>query len=253
MTAKIRQIPRQFSQTHSLNFDNVLVSGCSFTYNNHETVSVTWPYYLRDFAGINEVYDCSQISAGSNHIFNSVVNEIESNQNINPDNTLVLIMWSGLTRTDCIATQDITAPWHNVSNYCFDSKFATLGLLPNTKSNSVVATLSNNYRLVVDPDAQIYESMLKILALEQYLKSKKFQFVFMSWMDPVPELNRLQNPLTKKISDLLATVPYLWEYAVDNKLVGYSHPSPDGHLMWTRHCLLPWLHNQKILNLISDC
>lgn len=246
MTAKVRSVNRQFAQTHSTKFKNILVSGCSFTYNNHESAPVTWPYYLRDFAGIEEVYDCSQMSSGSNHIFNSIVNEIETNTNINPKETLVLIMWSGLTRTDFIAGQDITTPWHNVSNYHFDSKFATLTVIPDAKNKTPVAELSKQYRVLIDPNAQIYESLLKIIALQQFLESKNFQYVFMSWMDPAPELKRVASLLTDKVYQLLDTVPWLWEYSVEHNLIGVNHPSPDGHLSWTKKCLIPWLTQQGL-------
>jgi hypothetical protein len=109
MTAKTRKLAKQFTTTYSTEFKNLLVSGCSYTFNNSENHICSWPYYLRDLAGFNEVYDCSQSGAGSNHIFNSIINEIETNININIQDTLVIIMWSGLTRTDVIAEQDITA------------------------------------------------------------------------------------------------------------------------------------------------
>jgi hypothetical protein len=249
MVAKIRNIAKQFQSTHQTRFKNLLVSGCSYTWNNSEQHVCSWPYYLRDISGFDQVIDCSQSGAGSNHIFNSVVNEIETNPDINKHNTLVVVMWSGLTRTDVIAAQDITKPWHNMSNYNFDQKFATLSIFNHVVKNDPLSVLCQQYKRIIDTDAQIYESILKILALDCYLKEKGFYFVFTSWMDPSPELDRIDSPMTSKVFGLLSSlIPYLNEYAEqNNQKESCGHPTPDGYLSWTRQCLVPYLRSQNIM------
>jgi hypothetical protein len=246
MTALVRSIPRSFIATHQTKFKNLLVSGCSFTFNNSSNIACSWPYYLRDIAGFNEVYDCSQSGAGSNHIFNSIVNEIETNNNITADNTLVICMWSGLSRTDTIATKDITKPWHHMSNYDFDDRFSTLSILYHPQGNSPVANLSKQYKKIVDGEAQIYESCLKIIALDAYLKYNGFNTVFTSWKDPNPDLHLIGN-----IKDLawnkFDKIQFLGEYAVENKLLEpCGHPTPDGYLFWTREHLIPFLTKKQL-------
>jgi len=250
MSAKIRNIDKQFGSTHQTRFSNLLVSGCSFTWNNSEQHVCSWPYYLRDISGFDQVIDCSQSGAGTNHIFNSVVNELETNSNLNKDNTLVVIMWSGLSRTDVVATQDITRPWHHMSNYNFDQRFATLTIWNNATGREPLSVLCQQYKRLIDTDAQIYESLLKILALECYLKQKAFDFVFTSWMDPTPELDRIDSPLTSRVGDLLsALTPYLNEYAEQTQQKeSDGHPTPDGYLSWTRQCLIPYLESQSLIH-----
>jgi hypothetical protein len=248
MTAKQRNLDRNFDQMCETRFKNLLISGCSYTWNNSEQYVCSWPYYLRDICGFEQVFDCSQSGAGSNHIFNSVINEIETNENIKQDNTLVVVMWSGLTRTDVIASQDITAPWHFMSNYNFNNKFATLSIFNDAQGENLLSTLCQQYKRLVDTDAQIYESMLKIIALESYLKQKQFDFVFTSWMNPRLELDRVKCNLSSQVSSLLNNIPYLDEYAIQkNQKEPDGHPTPDGYLGWTREHLIPYLDSKKYI------
>jgi hypothetical protein len=241
MIAKVRKISKQFSQTHTSLHKKLLVSGCSFTYNNSESFLCSWPYYLKELAGFAQVYDCSQSGAGSNHIFNSVINEIETNSEINCDDTLIVVMWSGLSRTDVIATNDITRSWHQMSNYDFDQKFSTFSIFNQVVGDrSIPADLCTRYKKLISTDAQIYESCLKIIALEAYLRQKGFSFVFTSWQDPTQELNLVS--IGSMIKPRLESLDYLGEFSMARNLIEEDgHPTPDGYLCWTREKLLPYL------------
>ena len=247
MAAKQRTLARQFEQTHTTRYKKLLVNGCSFTCNNSDHDICSWPYYLRDLVGFEEVVDCSQIGAGTSHIFNSTVNEIESDSTLTPDDTLVIIMWTGLTRTDVVATQDITKPLHPISNYNFDDKFSTLSLLQGS-GDRALQNLWQQHNQLVDTDATIYEGLLKIIALEAYLKHKGFRFLFLSWKDPSTQLDRIQSPLVACVYSFLDPVRYLDEYSLTNQQreSNSGHPSPDGYLGWTRSCLIPYLVDSTI-------
>lgn len=244
MTAKIRKLANQFTTTYTTQFKNLLVSGCSFTYNNSDSIICTWPYYLRDLAGFEQVYDCSQGGAGNNHVFNSIINEIETNPNINTQDTLVIIMWSGLTRTDVIAKQDVTKPEHHMSNYCFDDQYATLSIFNHIDKSTPFDQLCRQYKKLVSADAQVYESVIKIIALKAYLDQKGFRSIITSWKDPQLELKHTTiNPsiINSAISTVNA-VTYLDSYAISKKFrEADGHPTPYGHLGWTRNHLLPYL------------
>jgi hypothetical protein len=250
MIAKIRNLPLQFAQTHQTKYKNILVSGCSFTWNNSDSHICSWPYYLRDLAGFDQVYDCSQSGGGTNHIFNSIVNEIETNSAVDPESTLIIVMWSGLTRTDVVAHKDIVIKNHTMETYHFDKNFATLSLFNKSKGVDPIDKMFLEYKRFVNPDAQIYESLIKIIALKSYLQNKKFNFLFTSWMNPTVELDRINSPLAQSVMDSISHVPYLYEYAIKNKQIEPNgHPTPDAYLGWTRECLLPCLLDLKICNL----
>lgn len=247
MTAQLRKLARQFTTTHNTQFKNLLVSGCSLTYNNSDKYICSWPYYLRDLAGFDEVYDCSQSGAGSNHIFNSIINEIETNPDINANNTLVVIMWTGLTRTDVIAEQEITSPWHFMSNYHFDDRYATLSLFNGVDGMSSLAQLCRRYKKLVSSDAQVYESLIKIIALKAYLDQKGFKLFMVSWQDLMPDFKNatIKQSIIESALSTLNNIPYLYWYAESKKQIepNDGHPTPNGYLGWTREHLLPGLES----------
>ena len=250
--AKIRTLPRVFAQTHRTNIKNLLVSGCSMVWNNSEHDVCSWPYYLRDLAGFEEVYDCSQSGAGTNHIFNSVINDIETGK-VDVSSTLILIMWSQLSRSDVVAEKVVTQLWHHMSNYHFSDRFATLSLFNNVTGNEILDDLCRDYKKIVSLESQIYESALKILALHHYLCSKNAKFFFLCWQNPGPELGLISSDtLAQKVKNLIEPVKFLEPFARDNNMLEpCGHPSPDGYLTWTKQYLMPFLKSHGILNDIN--
>ena len=231
-------LKRIFKPLYQTPYKNLLASGCSMTFNNSQEHMCSWPYYLRDLGGFETVYNVAQSGAGTSHIFNSIVNEVENNPQVNPEHTQIIVMWSGLTRTDTITTKDITAPWHHMSNYHFNERFATLSLWNRPTGDTLIDELCRNYKLLVDVDATIYESMLKIIALKGYLENKGFNSVFTNMMDPAEELKRINKTINE-----LDDIPYLLEFATEQKMLESNdgHPTPDGYLRWTKEHLIPYL------------
>ena len=246
--AHTRQLKKQFTSTHTTKFENLLVSGCSYTYNNSDTRLVTWPYYLRDIAGFNKVYDASQSGAGSNHVFNSIINEIETDPDINADNTLVIIMWSGLLRTDVIAETYITKPHHTMSNYEFNDKFSTLSISVDD-GDTLVEQLCHQYKKLVSSDAQILESSFKIIALQAYLEKRGFKYIMLNWMDQTQELDTLNTSIKESVLSIFDPVRTLDEYtqATQQRIPNDGHPTPDAHLSWTLEYLIPYLESKNLI------
>jgi len=250
MIAHTRNISRIFSQTYKSDFKNLLVSGCSYVWNNSEEHACTWPYYLRDLSGFDKVLDCSQSGAGSNHIFNSIVYETETNHDVNPKSTLIIVMWSGLSRHDIIATRAVTSKWHQMSNYNFDEQYSTFSIFANSKGNDSISALCRDYWKIVDFKSQILESAIKILTLKYFLKSKGFNSVFLSWKPIIEDLSLIEpSPMIEKVIECIDSVVDLDTYAETTKqrIPNDGHPTPDAHLQWTKEHLLPYLSSQKIL------
>ena len=252
-----RNISRHLPATHLSRFKNVLVSGCSFTFNPDNNEQQTWPYYLRDLCGFEEVYDTSQSGAGTNHIFNSIINEIELNENINSESTLVVIMWSSLQRTDVIATTDMTKDYHWASNYNFDNTFSTLSIFdqPNeSRRGKLQEDLCKIYKRVVSPTAQIYESILKILALRSYLIEQNFSYVFTNFYYPNWEFDLIHTPLTKKVKQYFDIEDELtlgnFMRTTNQIIPNDSHPTPECHCQWTQEILIPCLLEKNFVSKI---
>jgi hypothetical protein len=282
MVAKIRPNIKTWNSsyipTKITQFPNLLVSGCSFTWNGSDNQVVSWPYYLKFLVDFQQVFDCSQSGSGSNHIFNSVVNEIETNSKISSDNTLIIIKWSGLARVDTIAQTSLAAPWHPMSNYKFNENYSTLRIFRNMSGNSWDRMVSlckqwglsyksdsqtklqfkeltkfcKQHTMLIDFNAQIYESCLKIIALHHYLKSKGFNFIFLSWekfqnefIDADPSI----KPIADAAAQLIAPILTIGEFADQHniRIPNDSHPTTNGHLEWTKAHLIPLLESKNLI------
>jgi hypothetical protein len=261
MVAKIRAIAPQFLSTHTSRFKKLLVNGCSYTWNNSESTAVTWPYYLRDMAGFDQVYDCSQGGSGSSHIFHSTINEIETNQNISPEDTLIVINWSGLHRVDVISQKN-TDIWIDATNhaynfyldnrYCYFDNFITLPFFrPYQKSKTLLDDLVVQFYKIVSDDGQIIASATQILALFEYLKNKKYTTVFLYFETTLKkELAMIKNDfLSNAVISKIADVKSIGEYANEKllRIPGDGHPSPDAHLGWTKEHLIPYLESNNLI------
>ncbi len=251
MTAKTRPHVAPWNSEYKAElkspWSNLLVSGCSFTDNISMTETVTWPWYLKTLMDFDCVYDCSQSGSGNNHIFNSIVNECETNPAINGQSTLAVIMWSGWSRADAIGHKHVTQTLCPISNYEFSENYATLSLFRNSRDNKTEAEkLCVQYARVVEPEAQIYESCLKIIGLKNYLENKKIPHVFVSWKPIESEYDFIADPnipqMAQQIKSFLAPIPTLDEYAHSKHLqIADGHPSTEAHLRWSRNVLMPYL------------
>lgn len=239
MTATIRQnIKRAFTPILQTKFDNLIVSGCSYTYNNSNEHVVTWPYYLKDLANFNDVFDLSQQSGGTTHIFNSVINEVELGT-VKP-NDLLIVMWTELSRTDIMI--DVDSWFFNFSPYHFDSKYVSKRLnSSNFGTKGPYSDLCKHYHKLVPIGAQVYDSCLKINALDGYLKHKKINYVFLSAWDLFQGLENFSNQdLINATREKFPLVQSLDDFTENDREVD-GHPSVEAHLNWTKQILIPYL------------
>jgi hypothetical protein len=255
MTQRHCDIVRSMTPTRSCVFPKMLVSGCSFTHNFPNNRVVNWPYFLRDLADIKDVYDVSLPGGGCQHIFNSVINEVERNPDIDPRDTLILVMWSGLSRTDIIAETATVEPWvrrvfkrrDDITDgvYRFDDRFSSLSIFNRGTMDTdpdPMAHMQQRYKRVIDTDAQILQSMLNIVTLAGYLETKGFTWMFMSWKDPQPDLDIVPGALSRRVAELMKTVLPLGDYArSQDQFDSTQHPSRAAHLGWTENHLIPAL------------
>jgi len=242
-------INKQFDTVQQFGFKNLIVSGCSFTYNNHDSSAATWPYYLRDLGGFDQVLDCSLPGAGNHHIANSLQWALEV-ERPNPADSLVIVLWSGCDRDDYICPEENIKPYPFKFNYSRDVASGISGGLHATAGGNTEAGLSELAKTKT-LESRAVENYLYINGLWHYLKNSKYQFVFLNFLDgnlpsrtchfditkylPTPIKNQY-NLMFTKITDL-----YTWALKNDQLMSDDFHPSPDGHLDWTRKVLLPKL------------
>jgi hypothetical protein len=237
----------------NLGFKNLLVSGCSFTYNNSEEHVITWPYYLRDLAQFENVFDCSCPGAGNRHIQQSAILALENNPQLTADNTLVIIMWSGYDRDDLIVD-----PLSMIKNYpdrYYYSADASVGMSGGLLGESNLITGLDFVKKIKNLPARALDNYVNIVTLYHYLKEKGFKFVFTEFSTPgtLKDLNfeitdYLEENLRTKFTQIVRTLtPNLGDYALaTNQLSNDNyHLGTEAHLEWVRKILIPSLITTK--------
>ncbi len=248
---KTRLIPKQFATETDLGYKNLLVSGCSFTYNNSENSAVTWPYYVKDLAGIDQVYDCSLPGAGNYHISHSVIWALET-LNLNPTDTLVIVMWSGHNRDDTIASKDSTNGFPMTFSYTDSVVSGISGGNHSTGQGNVRSQSLKELNQIKSPQSRTVENYLYVSALYHYLLQKQYKFLFLDYLDrSIPNRGNdfeicdyLTDDLKSKYNEMIEySVENLYRFSIKHDLLDSDdfHPRPNGHLKWTREHLLPFL------------
>jgi hypothetical protein len=242
--------PRTFNVECALGYRNLIVSGCSFT-NNFNTQHVhTWPYYLRDLGGFEQVWDGSCAGAGNNHIARSVITCIELGD-FDPADTLVVVMWSGYDRDDFLVSSEVVSR-SQPDHYSYADN-VSLGMTGGLLGDSNLIVNIENVKKIKNLPSRALENYIIMKSLAGYLDACRVRYVFTEFstpgqmkdtnFDPVPHLaTKLQQPFVDLVRGL---TPNLGDWALpelkQNKESDGYHPDADQHLSWTRSVLLPYL------------
>jgi hypothetical protein len=250
MTFKTRPIKKQFGTEHDFGFKNLVVSGCSFTYNNSDQSAVAWPYYLRDLGGFEQVFDCSMPGAGNSHISNALIWGLEQEQ-LDPELTMVVVMWSGADRDDYVCPIENISPGYPFQFHYSDQVLSAItgGADPDSHGNTRRAF--KEFADTKNPYSRAIENYLDTVKTYQYLQSKKYRSIFLNFLDPkIPSRyvtfdtrQHLPKSLVKNLDIMIDPSTDLYAHAVRQDLLDddFFHPNPDGHLSWTRNILIPRL------------
>lgn len=248
---KIRDIQKTFDPISILGFKNLLVGGCSFTYNNSDHHACTWPYYLKDFGNFELVLDCSLPGAGNKHIHDSIIYSIEQ-YDIDPSDTLVVIMWAGNDRDDFVVDSSALNSYPFQFNYSDGVSAGLTGGAHKNNQGNTNAVLADAIKQVKSKKSRAVENYLCITGLYHYLTNCGFKFVFLEYRDfdlPATDINfdirkSLPSKLVKKLNQMLTTPSEnFYHYCLVNNLLEEDdyHPTPNGHRIWTKNILMPLL------------
>lgn len=193
--------------------------------------------------------DCSLPGAGNHHIANSLQWAIEVDKP-NPADSLVIVMWSGNDRDDYIS------PIENSRNYSFIFKYddniisgITGGASADSRGNTRKGLLDLANTKTVKSRA--IENYLYIVNLWNFLQNKGYKFLFLDYIDrSLPSRTvdfdikeYLPSDVGVNLTNMITNVMTPYNWAIKHNLLTEDdfHPSPDGHLDWTRTVLLPKL------------
>jgi hypothetical protein len=166
---------------------NFIANGCSFTeYINHpDGITKTWATYLAEELSVENHINLASSGAGNDYICNGTINYLESNS-LDPENTLVIIMWSGPNRIDLPMSQD----WYQhlkFNDYPACKTDGTDYWINSTgmqwNRNSTTRRIFEYVYKISDHREHCMKSLRYFIFLEAYLKQRGYQFLFTNFVN----------------------------------------------------------------------
>lgn len=247
-------------------YKNLLVSGCSFTHEpNGDWYPFAWPSILAEKLSMS-VTNLAIPGAGNDHISKSVILHIEKN-NISPDDTLIMVMWSGVGRIDWITDAGLSnfrSQYPFSYNYDEYNELVLGGNWWNIKKPSHLIQTLIEYSKYQSSHSFTLNSWLAMENLSNYLKVKEFEYYYTSFVNYesndikgdafickyFDELNKLNLTLDKKNWLKLDATDYYGDWARKNNALDIDdfHPKyPEAQEGWIMQVLIPAMKELKIL------
>jgi hypothetical protein len=252
-----------------MKYKKLIVAGCSYTENLG-----SWAYVLSSIYRL-ELINLAVPGAGNKHILFSLISYLAKN-NVDPETTLIGIMWSHPFREDHIFEHNPTFKDQSIYRYSYDTYTRLVmngDLLHNANIDTHVLMkidakdrISGNYNF----SGKTLETWTYTELVITYLLSNNFTFFQTNFQDYLngsdlikyntnvefmkeyyyfKELEKL-NLKHNNINRLdLTHEQYLGEYVYHNNLLDNDkiHPSKIGHIKWTYDILIPKLQQMNIL------
>lgn len=239
---------------------NLVVSGCSFT---DDYDGKTWPYYIADNIKDCCVYNLSFPGAGNFYIADTVRNFL-INEKPNPAETLVMVMWSGMTRKDLLVDRpyydmlpDTCKITHYNNHYVVCGGFA--GSWQDPPQNILLKPLFSSYFKFTDIPAMAYDTLMHMANLRYFLERNNYSYKFLSYVNywkntPGVLVGRNHDYSLTYYSrpEVLNEVGDNWIWADEEKNCIYEyackhnmlskdnfHPATEAHNLFTKEILLP--------------
>jgi len=168
---------------------NFVANGCSFTeYSNHpEQIIKTWATYLAEELAVDNHVNLASSGAGNDYICHSTINYLEAAE-LDPKETLVIVMWSSPSRIDVPMGRD----WYehikfNEYSCCKTDQtsywISSGGTGGGWQDKSISRSIFNNLYKIIDLQGLFMNSLRNFILLESYLKQRGYKFLFTSFIN----------------------------------------------------------------------
>lgn len=236
---------------------NILVSGCSFTKTPYEN---EWALTLvKEFEPDVHV-NLAESGAGNFYIADSLQHYLRQAK-LNPEETLILVMWSGPGRVDVTVSNEFYAmletPYKATvagKNYVFSG-----GELGNWHSDKLLRPVFEATYKTKNVTTLLQDSITNIIQTQDFLKLHGYKFHFMSyvnyWQDTpeyVSDMDLSYGYYAPELVNVSDEDHWVWvnnnkdcfyEYAKTHQLIGSDgfHPDEQAHQMFAQEILIPAL------------
>jgi hypothetical protein len=268
---------------------HLVTSGCSFSdncVNDTDVVPGRWPHFVAKRINA-KLYNRGQGSGGNDWISKSVIYETQKllDNGINPQNILVMVMWSGIDRKGKFISRQETNNFKQLLNTeggqanpvnFIDSPTNENCLVANTSGylvGSLLCSFKNNnintlkkelFKNITNEELAI-ESYEHFLRVQWFCKSNNIKLINLTFMDIMHYPEYSTGPLTgdfyKNVKHLYDMIDFsnwifwnqtggIYEYTKDMKLAFYpdgSHPTSESHSHYVDCFLIPKLKTLGIV------
>lgn len=238
---------------------HLVTNGASFTADN------SWAHYTAQSLNPTSFTNLAQKAAGNFYICNSTIDYLLSTD-LNPQETMVLIMWAGTGNRDVRISGEW---WHLIreqdyrfggpmpgddESYCLFSG----GLSNSWTTNKLTKSIFEWYYKTNDPQNMCKDSLMQFLYLENFLKSNGYCYRFITpgncWSTDQPTYYSgnysighfcKDTPVFKKFDFsnwIFANTDRdgIYEFCqVLGELDEVDHPTPQGHFNFSQQVILP--------------
>ena len=245
-------------------FKHLVVSGCSFTHQPATAPGAfSWANLLANWTGM-EIHNLAIPGAGNEHISKSAMLYLEKNK-LPAEDTLVIIMWSGINRIDWITDASLSnfSTEYSFSYQYDDYNELTLGgAWWNAKRPTPLIKTLIEYSKYQSIHSLTLQSWLAMQNLTNYLKVNKFTHYHTSFLsyqrivlaedyvDFDKELTKLNLSLDKKHWLPMAAEDHYGDWSRQRKYLqpdGFHPRFPEATEGWLKEILIPQLINKDIL------
>ena len=245
-------------------FKHLVVSGCSFTHHTGRIPGHSaWPNLLADWTGM-QIHNLAISGVGNDHISRSIILYLEKNK-LPVEDTLVMVMWSGINRIDWITDpKNSNFSTEYSFNYQYDdyNELVVGGAWWNAKNPTPLMKALIEYSKYQSIHTLTLHSWLAMQNLSNYLKVNKFTHFYTSFLnyrcigqaadyvDFDTELKKLNLSLDKEPWLPLNNDDYYGDWARKRKYLedDHFHPRfPEATEGWLQEILIPQLINKDIL------
>ena len=239
-----------------------MVSGCSFT---NDYLHKTWPNYVQEFYEIDRLINLSFPGAGNYYISESIIQTLLK-LDLNIDETLVIVMWSGLVRKDiCVSKEFFDMVDHKYKeelagqHYIFSGGRMGPWAKYSSPENILLKPAFDTIYKISDEKSLAHESLSHMVKTQRFLEKHNYKYNFMSfvnyWQNIPGILGRSddfsmtfynkEDPLLKELTD-----NWIWADSDKNCIFEYAkkfntlcddnfHPTEQGQQQFTEDIIIP--------------